>query len=202
MKIRLPQVSEYVAPNLIPLIDIMFLLLIFFIFGGDLGQRELEDVRLPLALSIKECMGNHWREPIPINAYHRTDVTCPGYARRIGCPLDDHWKLDIRGHDCTDARVMVSVLRKELSSSDEDRHRILLRSDAAAPFGLAQRAMNACASLGIYRIDAAANLPIEPSCPRPVLPKRTPRPRIPEPTIFEKLFPLGGEPEKKKENEP
>ena len=50
--------SEHVNPNLIPMIDIMFLLLLFFMLGADMGQRELEEVMLPKAASMKEDKEN------------------------------------------------------------------------------------------------------------------------------------------------
>ena len=34
--------AQHTNPNLIPMIDIMFLLLLFFMLGADMGQRELE----------------------------------------------------------------------------------------------------------------------------------------------------------------
>ena len=40
-----PSIVEEIAPNLIPLVDIMFLLLLFFILGTDMGHRQLEDVK-------------------------------------------------------------------------------------------------------------------------------------------------------------
>jgi biopolymer transport protein ExbD len=203
MKIRLPQVSEYFAPNLIPLLDVMLLLLIFFMMGGDLGQRELEEVRLPRAGSLKECLGSpSATRDLPINAYHRTDVTCQSYARAKGCPVDDHWRLDITGCDCTSPRVLLGALRKELARGDEGRLRVTIRSDAAAPFALAQRAMNACSEAGIHRMLAAARRPAADDGPRLHLPKRAPRPKGPEPTLFEKLFRLGGEPENEKGDQP
>ena len=41
------QGAEHTNPNLIPMIDIMFLLLLFFMLGADMGHRDLESVRLP-----------------------------------------------------------------------------------------------------------------------------------------------------------
>ena len=42
-----PSVKEDVTCNLIPMVDIMFLLLLFFILGADMSQREQADLILP-----------------------------------------------------------------------------------------------------------------------------------------------------------
>ena len=57
-RFRGPEVQEEIPCNLIPMIDIMFLLLLFFMLGADMGQRELEDVILPKALNVKEEKGD------------------------------------------------------------------------------------------------------------------------------------------------
>ena len=49
-----PTVKEDVTCNLIPMVDIMFLLLLFFILGADMTQREQADLVLPTASEIKE----------------------------------------------------------------------------------------------------------------------------------------------------
>ena len=47
-----PSVKEDVTANLIPMIDIMFLLLLFFMLGADMSQRELAELVLPLADTV------------------------------------------------------------------------------------------------------------------------------------------------------
>ena len=46
---KVPETEESVGCNLIPMIDIMFLMLLFFMLGADMTQRELADVKLPKA---------------------------------------------------------------------------------------------------------------------------------------------------------
>ena len=69
-------VQEEVAPNLIPMIDIMFLLLLFFMLSADMGQRELEEVTLPKAMSVKEDTATKGKsnQRLTINVYHLHDV--------------------------------------------------------------------------------------------------------------------------------
>ena len=39
--------------NLVPMVDIRYLMLLFFKLGTDMGKRELEDVVLPAATSVR-----------------------------------------------------------------------------------------------------------------------------------------------------
>jgi biopolymer transport protein ExbD len=166
MKTNKTLISEHVNPNLIPMIDIMFLLLLFFMLGADMGQRELEDVRLPKASQVNADPQNTQNDRLTINAHH-SNVVCDAYSHQKVCRDNGHWKLAIKGKDCTDPASLASTLKAETTASRHtdpqgrsiaDR-RVMIRSDAAAPYGLAQRAMNICAEQGIYKIEVGAAKP-------------------------------------------
>jgi len=167
MKI-LPRIQETLAPNLIPMIDIMFLLLLFFMLGADMGQRSLEEVQLPLANSAEKEPPRSSLDPrVTINAHHRIDAACPDYGKRRTCRNAAHWKLAIRGKDVTDQGALAAALELETAGSRHpdaqgrsvsDR-RVMIRADASAPYALAQRAMMVCAEQGIYRIEVGAAKP-------------------------------------------
>src|SRR4030095_8748279 len=102
------QVQEDVSPNLIPMIDIMFLLLLFFMLGADMVQREREEVFLPKALAVKEeknVKSADADDRIVVNVFHRykeKDVfECPIYDRsgetHEVCREKAHWRIGIRG---------------------------------------------------------------------------------------------------------
>jgi len=161
---NLPQIQETLAPNLIPMIDIMFLLLLFFMLGADMGQRELEEVRLPRADNLTK---DEQDERLVINAHHRSDASCSALARRDTCRDQAHWKIAIKAKDCTDPADLAATLQLETAAtrhldptgrSISDR-KVMIRADAAAPYALAQRAMNVCAEQGIYRIQVGAAKP-------------------------------------------
>ena len=160
MPTKKSQAAEHVNPNLIPMIDIMFLLLLFFMLGADMGHRELEDVRLPKAEQAKrEPPGANNR--LTINAHHRDDLRCSTYESQRVCRLDNHWKIAFRGKDCTEPATLALALERSTTPEAgllSDR-RVMIRADAGAPFGLAQRAMNVCASKGIYKIEVGAAVP-------------------------------------------
>jgi biopolymer transport protein ExbD len=166
MKTSKPQITEHVNPNLIPMIDIMFLLLLFFMLGADMGQRELEDVRLPKASQVNPDPQNSQNDRLTINAHH-SSAACDAYSHQKVCRDNGHWKLAIKGTDCTDPAALASALQRETAASRHpdsqgrsiaDR-RVMIRSDASAPYGLAQRAMNICAEQGIYKIEVGAAKP-------------------------------------------
>src|SRR5215467_1546861 len=91
MPTKKSQAAEHVNPNLIPMIDIMFLLLLFFMLGADMGHRELEDLMLPHAKSIKEDKeAKGEQERLTINVHHR-DVRCPAYDSERPCRDRSHW---------------------------------------------------------------------------------------------------------------
>jgi biopolymer transport protein ExbD len=153
------QVQETVSPNLIPMIDIMFLLLLFFMLSADMGQRELETVVLPKVTFAKEDIKSG---RVTLNVFHDDKVTCEPYGKGKVCREEVHWKVGIKGRDCTDLGKLAAILKKEaateLDSQDPpiSERTVMIRADAAAPYGLAQRAMNACAKAGIYRVEVGA----------------------------------------------
>jgi biopolymer transport protein ExbD len=155
------QAAEHVNPNLIPMIDIMFLLLLFFMLGADMGHRDLEDVRLPKAAEAKvETPQTGSDHRLTINAYH-SDAVCSSYGSQRVCRVDGHWKLALRGKDCTEPAALARALEKSapVAAGTLSDQRVMIRADAGAPFGLAQRAMNVCASKGIYKIEVGAARP-------------------------------------------
>ena len=152
--------SEHVNPNLIPMIDIMFLLLLFFMLGADMGHRELEQVRLPESREATEDRPHDNRDGrLTINASHKEQLTCPTYQRKQICRDDAHWEVVFRGKNCTEPDVLAQALSETEGSMPLADRRVMIRADAGAPYGLAQRAMNVCAKKGIFRIEVGAAKP-------------------------------------------
>lgn len=167
---RKQQVQEDVSPNLIPMIDIMFLLLLFFMLGADMGHRELEEVSLPKAYSIKEDKDakGKARDRLTINIYHRypNELQCAAFAASRVCREESHWRIGIKGGDYNDPERLVTILKKEADlyrdkgkdGGASDR-RVMVRADATSPYGFIQDVMNACARVGIYQIECGAARP-------------------------------------------
>ena len=164
------QVQEDVSPNLIPMIDIMFLLLLFFMLGADMGQRELEEVMLPKALAVKEDkeVKGQKSDRLTVNIYHRyeKEVPCQAFANHEVCRDDKHWRVGIKGKDYTDSDKLLAMLKKEADGFRTDpknpkfsERGLMIRADASAPYGLVQRLANTCAKAGIYKVECGAARP-------------------------------------------
>ncbi len=155
------KVEEDVSCNLIPMIDIMFLLLLFFMLGADMGQRELEEVRLPVASSVKEEKGKQ-KEKLTVNVYHVYDnvVKCKAYADGEICIDDTHWIIGIRGKDYNKETIKAMLMQEaDLDRPEKNgpsERRVCIRADQAALYGFVQRVMNTCAEVKIYKVEIAA----------------------------------------------
>ena len=66
-------VEESVACNLIPMIDIMFLLLLFFMLNADMSQRELEELTPPIARHALQDDSKQNANRITVNVHHDAD---------------------------------------------------------------------------------------------------------------------------------
>ncbi|MBI3271929.1 MAG: biopolymer transporter ExbD [Planctomycetes bacterium] len=178
-----PAIDENVTLNLVPMVDIMFLLLLFFMLGADMGHRELEDVKLPLADTVTEDKNPEGRTTV--NAYHVTPPHGPycavfAAAAKGGedkiCRDTAHWKIGIRGIDYPldgskareDGLTLKDRLYQEAESNRPDpnnkllsERRLMIRGDEAGPYGTVQKVMNTCAEVGIYKIEIGAARPVQ-----------------------------------------
>ena len=170
-------VQEDITPNLIPMIDIMFLLLLFLMISSDMAQQELEDVKLPVAEVVKEdkkdeATTKETGERLTINVYHVTQqmAKCAVYWDNVGgiCREERHWKIGIKGRDFTDMDQLLAVLDKEAAPYRQKKdpkalkvseRKVMIRADAQSPYALPQKAMNVCAKAGMYKIDVGAAQP-------------------------------------------
>jgi len=158
--------EENITPNLIPMIDIMFLLLLFFILGADMGQRELEDVYLPDADAIAEDKPEEAAGRIMVNVYHvsERDIACALFEEGEVCRDPLHWAIAIMGKDYQPRDLLEHL--KVLADQDRDpmdptksNVKLMIRGDRSAPYGLVQTAIEACALAGIYKIEVGAARP-------------------------------------------
>jgi biopolymer transport protein ExbD len=162
-------VEEATAVNLVPMVDIMFLMLLFFMLGADMGQRELEAVELPVAVTVTKDCGDAPKEGrTTINVYHATRG-CPDFAGGGVCRNEGHWQVGVRGSDF-DVRNEKDLGRlRALLISDGDLGRArpgglseraaMIRGDKSAPYGVVQRVMMTCAEAKIYKIESGAAAP-------------------------------------------
>jgi biopolymer transport protein ExbD len=163
-----------VAPNLVPMVDVMFLLLLFLMVGADMQQREREEVRLPVATSAKEELVEDPTDnatTLTLNVYHAHE-NCPAFEAASLCTERDHWTIGIKGTDYGDDKA--AELGAYLKGRVDDRRtligapptqpsdlRVMIRADKAALYSFVQRAMNSCAEAGIYKVELGAALPAQ-----------------------------------------
>jgi biopolymer transport protein ExbD len=174
-------IQEDITPNLIPMIDIMFLLLLFLMIASDMGQRELEDVRLPMADVVKEDkpdQDSKEADRLTINVYHLLgqQASCPVYEKNGICREERHWRMGVKGVDYTDMDKLYAFLDKEAAIGRKgtdpkapkvSERKVMIRADGSAPYAMPQKAMNVCAKAGMYKIDVGAAQPEQEKKKRP-----------------------------------
>jgi biopolymer transport protein ExbD len=177
------ELAEDITPNLIPMVDIMFLLLLFLMLGADMAQQELEDVKLAMGTHVKaDGEGKVVGKRLTINVYHLYSsgagetVKCDDYDSETAmdtvalntplriCRNMSHWRLAIRGEvfkAATDKKF-VEILKswsnegKKNLSDRVSESTVFIRVDKSAPYILAQSVMNAAAFVGMYKIEVGA----------------------------------------------
>ena len=170
---KVPAVQEDVVCNLIPMVDIMFLLLLFFMLSADMGQRELEELVLPEADQVREDPKVQDQTALTtINVHHRPDdanFKCPINTRGSICRDPEHWLIAIRGQEFTKETVkdQLQMLADESLENDVDPlakkrlsgRKVMIRADKAAPYGDVQKLIEVCSAVGIYKIEVGAAKP-------------------------------------------
>ncbi len=132
MRLEPDDADEEIGINLTPMVDVVFLLLIFFLAATTFAREEVElDLRLPEARS-GETGGDH-RELI-VNVFADGRMTVGG------------------------REVTLEALRQKLAAAaarDKDQA-VLVRGDEAARFGLGLQVLDACRLARLGKVDFAA----------------------------------------------
>jgi biopolymer transport protein ExbD len=148
-------VEENVGCNLIPMIDIMFLLLLFFMLSADMSQRVTEDIKLPEADMVKE-------DPKKKEGYETTTVNLVGEL--------ENWHVVIAGHHYIDWDHLKVALHELAHQPGEEEpgnpagsyfstRAIQLRAASDAPYKHVQRLIQMCSKAGFYKIEVVATKP-------------------------------------------
>lgn len=115
-------------PNLTPLIDIVFLLLVFFMLTSHFVQEQAIDIDLPIAQS-GEAVGEDTQLELVITAEGRF-------------LLDEHF---------VEPESLEAVLREKLKQRSEKNLRV--RGDRHAPLGQAVSVLDAARNAGASGVD-------------------------------------------------
>lgn len=165
-------VEDPISPNLIPMIDIMFLLLLFFMLGADMAARETQAMLLPDASKAKEIEDVREEEPETIiNIHHAPDggAGCGKYDNLGVCRDKTHWKWTISGisYEPEKFKERLKIL-SDLSPEDApdkdakkvlSKRKILIRADRTAPYGDVQKVIEYCGQAGLYKVSVVGAMP-------------------------------------------
>lgn len=129
---------EEVSINLTPLIDVVFLLLIFFMVSTTFDTTSQLKIRLPEASDSQTAKA---RQPLNLT-------------------------IDVRGHFFLNGREISSAksealtfaLKRAINGAD---HPIVIQSDAASPVQSLVTAMDVVGKLGLSHVSIATTRPIE-----------------------------------------
>lgn len=170
-KHSLPPVKEDISPNVVPMIDIMFLLLLFFMLGADMSQRESVEVKLPVADMVKEDKGDDVTGDPETTVNIHPDGMAPAeiFADPRASRDKKYWKISLRGEEYTIERLktQLKIEADEFLEPGIDaqagrqlsRKKVLIRAEREAPFGLVQKVIETCGSVGLYKVEVAGSKP-------------------------------------------
>lgn len=137
MRLDLDDADEELGINMTPIVDIVFLLLIFFLTVTKFAQDEVQmDLRLPEAESGVEAKNAH---PLVVQVYADGRMTFDG------------------------REVTLEALRQKLVAAAARDHQqaVLVRGDKQAQFGVGLQVLDACRLARLGKVDFAA-LPPQP----------------------------------------
>src|SRR6185369_4074451 len=116
-----PAVEESVAVNVVPLVDIMFLLLLFLMIGGDMSHRESTELMLPQADRAQEADRDAGKDRYAVINIHPVkdptsdvDRVAPWFRERA------NWQFAISGDDYPDFWRLVDRLKEVAEQQKED----------------------------------------------------------------------------------
>lgn len=153
MRSEAPRVQAPITPNLIPMIDVMFLLMLFFLLGADMLGRERAELVLAPGPNARAEERERDGETV-VDVQHRPEVACAAHANR-SCRLAEHWRLVVRGREL-DADALAEILR----AGDPASKTALVRADRAAPYGEVQAVLATCGRVGLAQVSLAAERPL------------------------------------------
>ena len=122
--------------NMTPMIDVVFLLIIFFLVSSHLAKQEVQaDLNLPVADTGEEQQTTQRRLTINIVATENPPVIKFGTR-----PVHTH--------------NLTTSLQKEQKRAGQDLE-VRIRSDREIPYGIVEPILVACARLGIWDVQFA-----------------------------------------------
>lgn len=165
MKMQKHDAETDMEMNMTPMIDVVFLLIIFFMIITDMTQKELEDLELPMAMNAVED------KPNPDEVRPIVNVMQDGRIIVRGDELYDPENPARANYDALKAYLVDKVRQMDLAPIDEadpsskkvPDDPLLVRADEYTPFRHVQKIMEVCGLTGIqiWKVQLAAKTPEE-----------------------------------------
>jgi len=133
MKAPLASQRSSASANMTPMIDVVFLLIIFFLVSSHLAKRE---ARMPLDL--------------PLAGTHRMDNTI---ARRLTINISIQGQIQMGATEVPAARIRDLLIQHQ--SEHEGAAAVRIRTDKAVPYGMVEPLLRDIAEAGIVDITFA-----------------------------------------------
>jgi len=154
-KAREPQ--REIALQVVPLIDIMFLLLLFFMLGADMSQREASVLQLPLADVPLEPPASGIRRLVANIRHESGPAGCILHEQGGECRDARHWKRSMLGVDYSAAELEHTLAgATQDSGAAPESLSLVVRADEHAPYGVLQELFQGAARSGVRHLELAA----------------------------------------------
>lgn len=139
--------------NMTPMIDVVFLLIIFFMIITDLSQQELEDLELPMAEKAQEDKPDPKAKRPILNIKQNGQIIVKRDV--LFDPADGNTD---RSRVATFLQSMAERMEKVDGYPDDP---VLIRADEFTPFREIQKIMEMCAdqNIKIWKVELAAKVP-------------------------------------------
>jgi hypothetical protein len=158
---------RFTFPNVASIATVFLILSALLCYASDNGKKP-PPVRLPSAQPIDDvdvrAYESH-RLVLTLRHLHRDEMPCVPSDDPTNCRDETHWRINsfqfgrfFPGNDFSDPDYMCNCLISH-SSHAPAYTSVFLRADAAAPFGLVRRVVEACRQAGIKKIEFGVALP-------------------------------------------
>jgi len=140
-------VADEPRRDLTPLIDVVFLLIVFFMVAAEFSNVEFEELTLPVADQARPDESAGVRQ-VTLNVRADGTLRCrgrllSGAAGEPGLPLDDYLRAEAAG--------------LPRGAGGRSPLVVTVRADAAADFGHVQEILDACCSNAIFATSLGAS---------------------------------------------
>ncbi|MFT7679955.1 MAG: biopolymer transport protein ExbD [Planctomycetota bacterium] len=150
--------------DMTPMIDVVFLLIIFFMIISDMSQKDLEELTLPVATTATEDKPDPKEIRPVVNIPHSGAIIT---KRKTYYLPETHDKLADPYHEVkrllslAASSMPTKGLNEDGSGPQVPDNPLLIRADSSTPFKHLQKVMEVCGLQGIqiWKIQLAASVP-------------------------------------------